>query len=650
MMAARTTRSNGSSIGETAALIVIAVVAVGVVIAAGAWWLGSLLGGFDTSPDPITGLYDVVRGRRRWPWQSTVLAAFAGSAALVLTVAAVRRWARGRTWIDSKAKTMANPVKLSGISRSASQKLVPQFSPKDPRSWGFLIGYTVRGKVPVYLTWETVMVAIAGMRMGKTVTLAIRAVISAPGPVIANTTKPDLHAATRLAREHLGRVWMLDLQEICGSRVVTFWWNPLKRVREMGDARRLASFFVSGSSTKGATTSNYFDGGSAELLALYLLAAAVGGGDILHTLAWLGRDQDQTPADILEVAGHRRAADKIRTALDINERQRDGLFDMARKCLSVLIDEDYANVVTPPTRVTMEVLPHPETGERSIRHRRQDATHDRAEFDPYNFVTSTDTLYTHSNKGSGTATPLITALLGQIFDAGIKVAVRSPRRDYPAHMPAWWPQSWWRRTHSAPEGRLEVPLVAVLDEAANTVLLEDLPNQFSYFGSHGIIPIAILQSPQQGEKAWGREEFEAMVSGSMHFYGGNVNVESYARGLSSTVGTHEVQTTTRSNGRSGGSTSQSWQERPILTEADIRAMPSARALLVVPGNKPVLIRKLPWWETDDADLIRESIGRYAGSEKVAAELLAGDGGDELDLDRSDVDDGDDADEYDWEKD
>ncbi|WP_037187311.1 type IV secretory system conjugative DNA transfer family protein [Rhodococcus sp. UNC23MFCrub1.1] len=622
-MTARTTSSAGSSIGETIALIVLTLAVVGALITLGAWWFGAALTGIDTSPNPLIGAFDAVRGRRPWPWQSTVLAAFAGSAVLVLTVAAVWRWARGRTSVDAAAKTMVHPGKLSGVSRSASQKLVPQFDKKDSRSWGFLIGYTVRGNVPVYLTWEMVMVAIAGMRMGKTVALAIRAVLAAPGPAIVNSTKPDLHAATRLGRERHGQVHMLDLQRICGTRVVTFWWNPLKRVREMGDARRVASFFVSGSSTKGATTSNYFDGGSADLLALYLLAAAAGGGDMLHAVHWLGRDQDSTPAQILDATGHPEAANAIRTALRINPRQRDGLYDMARKCLNVLVDKDYADVVTPPRRTVIEARTNPETGAAEIRRLRGAVHHDRPEFDPHKFVTSTDTLYTHSNKGAGPATPLVTALLGQIFDAGITIAVRNPSRSYPAQMPGWWPQSWWRPSHRAPEGRLEVPLVAVLDEVANTVLLEDLPDQYSYFGSHGIIPIAILQNPQQGQKSWGREEFDGMMSNAVHFYGGGTKDRAYVQGLSDVVGTHEVQTTSHSRGRSGVSTSQSWQERPILPVHTLAAMPSSRALVTMPGNPPVLIKKLPWWETDDKALIEESIGRYAGSEKLRAALLTG---------------------------
>ncbi|MEV0947555.1 hypothetical protein [Rhodococcus sp. NPDC049939] len=67
--------------------------------------------------------------------------------------------ARGRTEVDAAAKTMVAPVRLKGVSRAKSQRLVPQFDKNDPRSWGILLGRTVRGDKPVYLSWENVAAA-----------------------------------------------------------------------------------------------------------------------------------------------------------------------------------------------------------------------------------------------------------------------------------------------------------------------------------------------------------------------------------------------------------------------------------------------------------------------------------------------------------
>jgi hypothetical protein len=51
-------------------------------------------------------------------------------------------------------------------------------------------------------------------------------------------------------------------------------------------------------------------------------------------------------------------------------------------------------------------------------------------------------------------------------------------------------------------GRLDPPLVAVLDEAANVCRIADLPSLYSHLGSRGI-PLTMLQSYPQAGSAWG---------------------------------------------------------------------------------------------------------------------------------------------------
>ncbi|WP_225224449.1 TraM recognition domain-containing protein [Cellulomonas sp. JH27-2] len=54
-------------------------------------------------------------------------------------------------------------------------------------------------------------------------------------------------------------------------------------------------------------------------------------------------------------------------------------------------------------------------------------------------------------------------------------------------------------------GRLDVPLLGVLDEAANVCRWSQLPNLYSHFGSRGIVLMTILQSWSQGVQVWRRE-------------------------------------------------------------------------------------------------------------------------------------------------
>lgn len=83
--------------------------------------------------------------------------------------------------------------------------------------------------------------------------------------------------------------------------------------------------------------------------------------------------------------------------------------------------------------------------------------------------------------------------MGRIFDAAQGLARRSPG------------------------GRLPVPLAAALDEAANICKLTELPDQYSHFGSQGVVVLTVLQSPQ-ARKVWSEDQFAALLSASNVHY------------------------------------------------------------------------------------------------------------------------------------
>ncbi|NKS61617.1 TraM recognition domain-containing protein [Rhodococcus hoagii] len=616
-------------------LVIVGVVLAVAVIGYGSWWIGATLASLDTSGDPVTVVGELVKGERPWPVHATVIAVVVFLIVFVLGTTIAARRAKGRTSVDSAAKTMVAPRKLQGVSRRESHRLVPQFDKKDPRSWGICLGRTVLDDMPVYLSWENVFLAVAGTRMGKTAAIAVPAIVSSPGPVVVTTNKPDLYPLTRGPREERGVTWLFDLQAVTGHAQLDFWWNPLKHIHRKAQSDTTASYFVSAATADSARTDAYFDPEAQDTLSMYFLAAALAGGDLLHVKAWLDSDQDPTPVQVLEAFGKDGPASTVRSRQNLTGKQRDGIFGMARKYLNVLNDDKYADLVTPPARAIIEVdATDKRPGSRPVVNARYDVTtHNRTEFDPREFVASTDTLYALSMEGPGSAAALMTALIGQVFGEATALASKTPERTYPKwkNPPTWWPTSLVP-TMKSTHGRLAVPLVAVLDEATNTVLLKDLPQQYSHFGGRGIIPISILQNPEQGTEMWGPGKFKGMQAGAVHYYGGNVSTDDYLQSLSNRVGNHEVLTTTRNAGRGGGGTSQSWQERSILPISALAALPKERALVCFPGNPPVLIKKLWWWEADYADSIRKSISQYAGNAALANKLMAGDETDDMDDD------------------
>lgn len=87
-----------------------------------------------------------------------------------------------------------------------------------------------------------------------------------------------------------------------------------------------------------------------------------------------------------------------------------------------------------------------------------------------------NTLYSLSKEGAGTAGPLVTALTVATVEAAESYAVVSPG------------------------GRLAVPLVSVLDEAANVCRWKSPPDQYSHYGSRGIVLMTILQSVHRARR------------------------------------------------------------------------------------------------------------------------------------------------------
>ena len=88
------------------------------------------------------------------------------------------------------------------------------------------------------------------------------------------------------------------------------------------------------------------------------------------------------------------------------------------------------------------------------------------------------TIHLLSKEGAGTAAPVVAALVDRILEVA-------------------------ELTAQAAGGRLDPPVVAVLDEAANICPIPTLPQLYSHYGSRGIQVMTMLQSYQQGVGVWG---------------------------------------------------------------------------------------------------------------------------------------------------
>lgn len=506
----------------------------------------------------------LLRPEQIWPnlpQPAVIIGCYVLPATVLLTATAlgVKVWLRFR----SSSKGLADQRDLADllpkkIATKATdlRPCLKDTKPKDvaPDDCGVLLGTLNPGTSEVRSSWEDVLLAIMAPRSGKTSSLAIPAILRAPGPVLLTSNKAarDAFTATLDARAKAGTVWTLDPQQIAHAPQ-TMWWDILADAHDLAGARRLARHFVTASVDE-SSAGDFWSTAAANTLTALFLAAARGSRPITDVLAWLASPADRSPIDVLQDAGLDAVAAQLQGTVAGAVETRDGIFETARQYASCLLDPGIAAWVTPTNSLVKA-----------------------REFRPEAFATSKDTLFLLSKDGGGSASAIIAAAA----DAVMRTAVIQAERD---------------------GGRLDAPMLAILDEAANVCKIADLPDLYSHLGSRGVIPITILQSYRQGVRVWGEAGMDALWSAAtIKLVGSGIDDADFADKLSRLVGDHDVRTVSVSTSDSGKSSSVSMRQERVLPTDAIRALPKGSALLLATGIRPALLDLKPWYREPDAD-------------------------------------------------
>jgi type IV secretory pathway TraG/TraD family ATPase VirD4 len=402
-----------------------------------------------------------------WPGVSS--GAVCGCSALVFilligSVGGVGLWVwRHRPTSTARTRSMAKPVELVALRRRAAAVRAARPRPSLARQrpaalamsdCGVTLGRHLPGHALLLSSWEDVILAIFAPRSGKTSAVAIPAVLNAPGAVVATSNKADLYLATaRLREQDTGeRVWVFDPQGIAHVRQ-EWWWNPLGSAMTLDDAERLAGSFVL--TVADDQQREIWGPAARELLANLFLAGHLAGKTVPDAYAWLFDEQAAVPVEVLRADGEHAAADSLDGMQALHPETRGSVYFTARAATASLRDRQISSWVT-----------------------RQSGS---VEFDARAFVESRQSLYLMSKgiRGGTTAASLVAALTNEVRVAAERASERNG-------------------------GRLDPPMLLVLDEVANICRIADLPEQYSHLGSRSIVPIAILQSYAQGERVWGR--------------------------------------------------------------------------------------------------------------------------------------------------
>jgi type IV secretion system protein VirD4 len=380
-------------------------------------------------------------------------------------------------------------------------------------------------------------------------------VLAAWGPVVSTSTKPDVVAATVLARGRRGCCWLYDPTGTVAAAdgLAELRWSPVTAAGTWDGALLMARAVVgaarSGGSGAGAASSGA-DGGhwterAEALLAPLLYAAALGGDDATTVLGWVNRRDGRTAAARLQGTG--TASDLLAGILATEARELSGIWSTASGALAAYRSDAALRSAASPN------------------------------FDAAAFVASADTLYLcASGRHQDLVAPLVVGLLEDIRAAAFRRAAAR---------------------YVGVGAVAEPPVLLALDEVANVAPLPDLPSLVSEGGGQGVLTLACLQDLSQARTRWGpaAEGFGSLFGATIVLPGiGDVRT---LEALSVLCGSVDVPV--RSESRSGWARGRShtWsvrRQRRLAPDEVARGWPGY-GLLVGGGRAPTWTPLPPWY-------------------------------------------------------
>lgn len=526
--------------------------------------------------NPIVIVISIAKGHGQWGMIETLVAvgALAIVAALITGIMALNKAVakpEKKTRVDHVTKHLASKSDIKSLSKDAAAATAQRLHGEDfaEHHPGLRFGHEVSTGIGLYGGWEDLHLVIAGPRIGKTTSSVIPAIIEAPGAVVTTSNKGDIVRDTIALAQHRGQDWVFDPQEFSPIGNHAWFYDPLSYIRSDENnmdaaAGALASMFASPYMPKNGGGDSYFPSSARTLLTGLLLAAAVRNLPISEVLLWANNERDREPLDLLGEYSEFDFWRKTLTGIyDLTEKTRSGVFGQAQNMVNVF------------ARAEVRKWVEPSPG--------------RTEFVPADFVRDAQpTLYLLSKEGPRSVGILTTILTVAVMEAA---------------------EAYGEAQHN---GRLPVPMVCALDECANTVLWEELPNVVSHYGSRGIILLVYLQSYSQGINCWGKEKMEALWSAmTIKCVGGGISDEELTKRLSELIGTHEEYQSSTSRGSSGDrSTSRSVREKTTMTPAEIAALPKGRWIIQSVGRRPMIGVTEPFfqrkWDQETSSLLNIS--------------------------------------------
>ena len=545
----------------TMALFIGALLLVGL---GGLWAVRQLASWWDTGQwvtgpesNPLLMAKAQVTGAAGWTGTHTFFAGVVGVLVMCAIIAIIYAMASRAAYyrsLEYRSKRLGNGADLSlkAAQRKANVGGLLGDSSVAP---GLLFGKVLHNGRAVYTAWREGLIIIMGPGGGKTRGIATPLILAAPGTVFATSNKRDIADQVRLARERKGRFLCFDPQSIAGYHrgMAPWWWNIMSYVSNETRALSLATMFAKsvggggGGKKQGGDGSDFFAESGKQLLARLLLAAAVSGHHIDQVFVWLSQDQERQPVKLLHNAGLYLSAEALDAEYKAAPEQRSGVFATARSYVTWLENRDALSWIMPMS-----------------------INDTRPQFSPEEFVRDTTaTLIALSKEGDGSLGPITGALTKALLDAAEEYANECG-------------------------GRLPIPLVCMLDEAANCAPIPDLPAKYSFYGGMGISTVTILQTPHQAISVWGETGWKMLWDAStIRIIGSGVKDREFASALAEHGGKYDHVRWNVTSGERYSTSSNTSRENKIEIDDIFNLAPGQMFVVHNNGSPPFFARTLP---------------------------------------------------------
>jgi len=498
-----------------------------------------------TTPDP----FQTALEQFQWPWWGTPLIVVVVVLAIAGGVLFLVRSAGGNE-VDKMQRYLRKgnrltPVLYPARLKATRTKLHPQVRdlPVGQKT-GTLVGAR---STWVWQGWRDVATYIFGTGRGKTSALVVRHMLEAPGAAVMTTNKVDGVSEVLAGRQHAGKQWLYDPTQVYRhNKHPDFVYNPLDDVQSLTDAQELAAIFEASTKDADSKKDAQFDSQGLDLFAYALLGARLEGKSLRQVFEWIVNHQHQQIAEVMAKHGQIGPKLALEGMKNQPDKTRGSVYATAQRMASAIANDDLlAWAMTPGVR----------------------------KFDPEAFVLSNDTAVLISRNGPGSGGAFVASLVRSIGKAGERAA-------------------------SANGGRVRVPVVFELDEAANVVRWPELPDLVSFYGSLGLVLGVYFQGWSQMVRVFGQSGAEQLWTTSpIRVYGGGEDpLSPFLERFSKGIGTYDEYTTNRSHGPNGSTSSRTPRTKPILPVDVLAHLPEWRAVLSSTSVKPVLVQMRPWFE------------------------------------------------------